>query len=369
MNWLRNNLGLVFAVVVLAACAPRGAVMVYDTPSNVNYVAPIFVATTRVPSERPYDFTSERASKISLARYDISVPATHQQGAIEWPKGTPNGETDMLTVGVTNFDSRASFVASANTYRRSGQESVVFIHGYNNTFAEGLYRFAQMAHDIDIQGPKYHFSWSSAGDARGYIYDRDSVLFARDGLEQLLNDVAKTSTDGVFLVAHSIGSALLIETLRQMSIGGNASLNNKLRGVILISPDIDVNVFTENLKRITPRPDPMLIFVSKKDLALKFSSFLTGNNSRLGVIDNLDRLKGNKIEIIDVSAFSDGDGVLNHSVALTSPTVLNLLKNRDIMASILDPNAAAIKGTNIVGRVIQTANDVTQIILNPRVTQ
>jgi esterase/lipase superfamily enzyme len=369
MGWLRKNLGFWVAVVVLAACTPRGAVLVFDAPDSANYVAPIFVATTRAPSESPYDFNEERSSKVSLARYDIAVPSSHEQGQIEWPKGTPNSDTDMLTVGVKNFSSRASFIASANTFRQSGQESVVFIHGYNNTFAEGLYRFAQMAHDIDIQGPKFHFSWSSAGDARGYIYDRDSVLFARDGLEQLLTDVAKTSTDGVFLVAHSIGSALLIETLRQMSIGGNASLQNKLRGVILISPDIDVNVFSENLKRIKPMPDPMLIFVSKKDLALRFSSFLTGNNKRLGVIDNLDSLKGNKIEIVDVSAFKDGDGLLNHSVALTSPTVLNLLKNRDIMSSILDPNAAAIKGTNIVSRVIQTANDVTQIILNPRVTQ
>jgi esterase/lipase superfamily enzyme len=188
-------------------------------------------------------------------------------------------------------------------------------------------------------------------------------------LEQLLTDVAKTNTDGIFIVAHSIGSALLIETLRQMSIADNAHLNGKIRGIIMISPDIDVDVFTESLKRIQPRPDPLLIFVSKKDLALRFSSFLTGKENRLGLVENLDALKGTGVEIIDVSAFDDGAGFLNHSVAITSPTVLNLLKNRKTMETILDPRAAANKGINIISRVVQTVNDVTQIILNPKAIQ
>jgi esterase/lipase superfamily enzyme len=154
-----------------------------------------------------------------------------------------------------------------------------------------------------------------------------------------------------------------------MSIAGKGDLNGKLRGIIMISPDIDVNVFAQSLKRIQPRPDPLLVFISKNDLALKFSSFLTGKENRLGLVENLDVLKGTNVEIIDVSAFDDGAGFLNHSVAITSPTVLNLLKNRKVMETILDPKTEANKGTNIISRVVQTVNDVTQIILNPKVIQ
>jgi esterase/lipase superfamily enzyme len=354
---------------MLFACAPRGAVTVVPDQTTLGYVAPIFVATTRAQSVTPFDFTRERSAKISMAQYDISVPPTHHPGKIEWPKGAPDVAKDMVTMNVREIATRSDFIKSANKYKKHGEEAVVFIHGYNNTFAEGLYRFAQVANDVDVKGPKYHYSWPSAGDARGYIYDRDSVLFARDGLEKLLNDVAKTNTDGIFIVAHSIGSALLIETLRQMSITGKGGLNGKLRGIIMISPDIDVDVFTESLKRIQPRPDPLLIFVSQKDLALRFSSFLTGKENRLGLVENLNALQGTNVEIIDVSAFDDGDGFLNHSVAITSPTVLNLLKNRKTMATILDPKAAANKGVNIISRVVQTVNDVTQIILNPKAVQ
>lgn len=300
-----------------------------------------------------------------MARYDISIPPTHKKGKVEWPRGTADVMTDMVTIGVADYKNRRQFVSAANTKSIRGEDAVIFVHGYNNTFAEGLYRFAQVANDVEIKGPKFHYSWPSAGDARGYIYDRDSILFARDGLEQLLSDVARTDAPGIFIVAHSIGAALTIETLRQISISKNDFLHKKLRGVVMISPDIDVNVFVQSLKRIKPRPDPMLIFVSKKDFALKFSSFLTGKNSRLGVVDNLEVLKGSGVDIIDVSAFDDGDGFLNHSVAITSPTVLNILRNRKVMEQILDPTKAAKKGTNIIGRTIQTVNDITQIILSP----
>jgi len=355
---------VVLCAFALAACTPRGAVSVIQSDVKPSYVAPIFMATTRAKSDSPWEYTKDRTSQVSLARYDISVPPTHKAGAVEWPKGNPNIATDMVTLSVTEFKSRRAFISDANTFKRTGQEAIVFVHGYNNTFAEGLYRFAQVAHDVQIQGPKYHYSWPSAGDARGYVYDRDSILFARDGLEQLLTDVAKTNSQGIFLVAHSIGSALVMETLRQMAIAGNPDLNGKLRGIIMISPDIDVNVFVQSLSRIKPQPEPLLIFVSKRDLALKFSSFLTGSANRLGVIENLDNLKDSKVEIIDVSAF-DGSGVLNHSVAITSPALLNILKNRKVLEDVLDSSSTSNKGTNILGRTIQTVNDVTQIILNP----
>lgn len=366
--YARLAVGLLMSVTLMS-CAPRGAVTIVDQAQTNAFLAPIFMTTSRAPVANPFDFGPKRSANISMARYDISVPPTHQKGKIGWPRGTADLATDMVTVGVSNYKNRADFITAANKFAVNGEDAVVFVHGYNNTFAEGLYRFAQVARDVEILGPKFHYSWPSAGDARGYVYDRDSVLFARDGLEQLLTDVAKTDAPGMFIVAHSIGAALTIETLRQMSISNNGVLHKKLRGVAMISPDIDVDVFVQNLKRIKPRPDPMLIFVSKKDYALRISNLLTGSNSRLGLTDNLTALKGSGVDIIDVSAFDDGDGFLNHSVAITSPTVLNILKNRSVMEQILDPKTAANKGTNIIGRTVQTVNDITQIILNPKAIQ
>ena len=68
------------------------------------------------------------------------------------------------------------------------REVLLFVHGYNNNFAEGVYRVAQFSHDLEIPGAVVHYAWPSAAKPLGYVYDRDSALFARDGLERLIDD-------------------------------------------------------------------------------------------------------------------------------------------------------------------------------------
>ncbi len=45
---------------------------------------------------------------------------------------------------------------------------MVFVHGFNNTFADGLHRTAQIRHDFEIPGVAVHYAWPSAGNALGY---------------------------------------------------------------------------------------------------------------------------------------------------------------------------------------------------------
>ena len=361
---LLKHLTTLFLCIVLCACTPRGAVSVLQSNVTNQATQRIFVTTTRQQTPNFPDFNKYRTSRVSMLRYDISVPPTHLAGQVEWPKKHPNPATDFVTTQVNTYPNRSVFRNAIKAERNNTDEAVVFIHGYNNTFAEGLYRFAQISHDLNITGNKYHYSWASGGDPRTYIYDRDSVLFARDGLEQMLTDIAQSSPNGFFLVAHSVGAALAMETLRQLSISGNKQISSKLKGVILISPDIDVNVFALQMRRIKPTPQPFLIFASKRDLALRFSSFITGSQQRLGMVSNPKTLKNLDVDLIDISAFSDGDN-FGHSVVATSPTLLAMLANPDQMRALLNPNKTTARGSNIVSRVVQIANDATQIILNP----
>lgn len=351
-------------LATICACTPRGAISVSKSEFNPASSQRVFVATTRQRVADTADFNQYRTSRISMLQYDISIPPTHAPGKIEWPKGDVDLTTDFATTRVEEFQNRETFRSAIRAEQNTQNEPVVFIHGYNNTFAEGLYRFAQIAQDLGLEGNKYHYSWASGGDARTYVYDRDSVLFARDGLELMLTDIAATNPNGFFLVAHSIGAALAMETLRQVSIRGDSQILSKIKGVILISPDIDVNIFALQMRRIKPTPKPFLIFASKRDLALRFSSFITGSRERLGMVSNPETLKNLDVDLIDISAFSDGDR-MGHSVVATSPTLLALLANPERIQELLDPNKSAKRGSNIISRVIQTANDATQIILNP----
>ena len=73
--------------------------------------------------------------------------------------------------------------------RGTGGEAIIYVHGFNNTFADGVYRIAQLSHDFGFDGVAVHYSWASAGSALGYEFDRDSVLAGRDGLERLIETV------------------------------------------------------------------------------------------------------------------------------------------------------------------------------------
>lgn len=113
------------------------------------------------------------------------------------------------------------------------------------------------------------------------------MIHARDQLEKVLTDLARHQGGKIFLVGHSMGSLLVVETLRQMSLDGNHALNGGLSGVTLLSPDIDVQVFKRLLERIKPVPQPFLIFISHRDHVLRLAAQLTG---QLAPVEDLARL-------------------------------------------------------------------------------
>ncbi|MBE9477587.1 MAG: alpha/beta hydrolase [Proteobacteria bacterium] len=328
MITIRNITLLLSCIVALAACAARGkmGIVTLDTPAL--QTERIFVATTRQRSTAPYDFNGLRTTELSYARYDISIPATHEVGKIEWPKKAPDIATDFVITDAEIFETPAalrSTIKASNHKGRTVDEAVVFIHGYNNNFAESLYRFAQISNDMDMRGTPVLYAWPTTENSIEYIHDRDSVLFARDGLQVLLEQLVHAGTKHLILVGHSIGANLLMETLRQMAISGDKSISRFIDGVILISPDINQTVFLTQLNHLDPVPKPFVVFASDNDRALKVMSFLTGKAPRLGQITNSEALDKHGIQVINLSEFDDGDGFLNHTVALTSPRVIAIV--------------------------------------------
>ncbi len=331
---------LSLCIATLVACAKRGEIGISKLDVQNTQIERIFVATTRQKSETPYDFNGLRTSEITYGRYDISIPPTHEVGQIEWPRKTPNPATDFVIKDAELFSSASPFksaVRASNRNRPYGEEVVVFIHGYNNNFAESLYRFAQITVDMDVQSTPVLYAWPTTESTVEYLHDRDSVLFARDGLQTLLQQIAATGAKRILLVAHSIGSGLLLETLRQVSISNDRKVLNTEIGVVLISPDVDNSVFEMQLRRIKHTPKPFVIFSDDNDIALKVTSFLTGRRARLGLTTSDELIERHGVTLIDLSSFEDGD-LLNHSVALTSPSVISILKTLPSTAALAQQN-------------------------------
>lgn len=359
-------IALILTLATLAACAPRGHITMDPAAAQVGQVVPVFVGTTRKPDAATGQFGSGRLEGEDYVQLDISVPPDRKLGTIPFPKkyGPPDPHRDFLTTDQTLYASPAAFradLARAIRAQPTGKrEAVVYVHGFNNTFAEGVYRIAQISHDLQVPGVAVHYSWPSAANPLNYGYDRDSALFARDGLERLLNQVRAAGADRIVLLGHSMGAELVMEVLRQMKLDGNTAVLSHLGGVVLMSPDIDVEVFREQALRIGTLPQPFIIFTSQKDRALALSARLTGQKHRLGNLKDVSRVADLKLTIFEVGAFSEGVG---HFTAATSPALIRILgRISDVDKAYADDRTGR---TGLLPGVVLTVQNATQVILNP----
>lgn len=350
-------------ILLISACTPRADAIVRHV-QGVTTTETVFVATTR--KELPDgQFSSERSEKVSYLKMTVAVPPDRTPGELKFPDGGPvDPRTEFFVNGRTDYDGQAAFrkALSREFAQRpvADREVVLYVHGFNNTFGDGVMRIAQLAHDFQITGVAVHYAWPSSASALGYEYDRDSQLIARDGLERLIHTIHAAGARRILIVAHSMGAMLTMEALRQIEIGDPGSVPQLINGVILISPDIDVQLFHSQAERIGKLPQPFAIFVSRKDRALFLSSLLSGRDQRLGNILSAEAVADLDVTVIDVTSFSSGAG---HFTPGTSPVLIRLLAG----AAELDQafRGSAARNIGLLPGVLVTVRNATELVLAP----
>lgn len=357
----------VLFTLLLASCAPRGAITIYPGAAKVGDNQRIYIGTTRELNPQGVP-TGKRSRRLVFGRADISVPKNRQPGSVEWPGyQKPDPQKHFLVDNFQHIPSAKAFKAALKTElrgrRKEGRTALLFVHGFNNRFSEGLYRHAQMDKDFGFPFLEVHYSWPSAGHPLGYGYDRDSMLIARDGLETMIRTVADSGVHEIILVGHSMGALLAMETMRQMAIKDGRGELRKLGGVVLISPDIDIDVFHQQAARIGKLPEPFFIFTSTRDIALRLSAGLTGQADRLGNTEDVEKLADLNVTMVDISAFSDGG--LEHKAALVSPAFIRLLRQLPNLADAYSDDPASRLGL-IPGTALVVQNATRLIVPNVR---
>ncbi len=305
-----KGLGLLLAMGLLAGCAGRpGPDVLQPTDATVPGAKQetILVASTRERDARPGTFYNGERAPLSFATVDMSVPPTHQPGAIEWPKnGVGNPATDMVVREAAYIDSKQHFLTDLNAElakRPKGQKIVfIFVHGYNTQFSEALYRFSQMAVDSDSTAVPLLFTWASRAKTEAYVYDNNSATIARDALEETIRLALASNAERVSIMAHSMGNWVTVEALRQMRMAGELkSQGHRIGNVILAAPDIDVDVFKSQLRRFGKPERPFVIIVSRDDKALGFSNLIAGGKTRVGAYANDEELVDMGAVVVDMT--------------------------------------------------------------------
>lgn len=356
---MRFGLILCLVVGLTGACAPRGAIVLDPAAQGVGDERSIFVATNRINE-------SQRSEAVHFGRADVSVPPDRKSGTITYPEKDkrPNPRTDFVLTRDLRYANSTAFkqgIAEALAKQAPNNRDVVlFVHGYNNTYAEGLYRFAQIAHDTELPGVAVHYSWPSLGQPLAYAADRDSVLFSRDGLEETISLLTQSGARQVVIIGHSMGSSLVMESLRQMAIGGRKDVLSRIDGVVLMSPDIDVDVFRMQAKAVGDLPQPFLIFTSTRDKALNLSARLSAAPARLGSLSDPARVADLQVTLVDVGAFSTGSGHFN---AAESPALLNILSNVGDLGQAFEGDVGG--KLDLFSGAALTVQNAAQVVLVP----
>lgn len=351
---LRSILAVSFALAFLAGCA--------STPED--FVAPnaelgaadvqrIYLATDRVLAP-DLSGTTERGGALSFAQYDITIPPLHEPGVIEFSLANPDPATSFTVASAGAVSSRSEFGrmvrGQSGRLDRPLDSPVIYVHGFNTAMEYAVYRHAQIAHDYGLRGPQVTFAWPSIERPLGYVRDKDSILIARDHLEELLVELTRENQD-VFVFGHSMGTQLVVETLRQLSITGQKDVLSRIGGIILVSPDIDLDLFEAQHERIDPLPNPFVVMTSESDYALRFSSLLTAQPERLGSARDRDRLSALDLLVLDLSGLPNAR---DHFLGATSPVVIDIvtsaradvLSDRVPRSGIIDVAALQAARTN-----------------------
>ena len=150
---------------------------------------------------------------------------------------------------------RAMQLEIAARLRATGQNSVLlYIHGVNNDFEDGVATTANIWHYAGRRGMPVAFSWPASDTGLlQYFRDVTSGDFSVFHVKEFLRALAEIpELERIDIIAHSRGSAVMTTALRELLIEARAAGRDPRRAMktgilIMAAPDLDVGVARQRL--------------------------------------------------------------------------------------------------------------------------
>lgn len=306
-------------------------------------VVPVFYGTDRTvePDPTRLHYGSERGHKLQLGRAMITVPTAHKVPNIERPwvveipyfkvkvyeeKEDPAKHFTVQEIASLTKEQMLALVRERlATSAAFKDHAIVFVHGFNTSFDNAIYRTAQIAYDLKFDGAPFVYSWPSGGKVASYTYDRGSAEQAEPHLAEFLDLVVKESgAKTISLIAHSMGNELLLRVLERMR--PTAPDGVVISQVIFAAPDVDRDKFKNIARQITNFAQGVTLYAASNDKALGYSARFWGGVPRAGDVPESGPLIVPGVDTIDVTTVSTDSLGLNHSGYAENTTLLNDIK-------------------------------------------
>jgi esterase/lipase superfamily enzyme len=309
-----------------------------------------FATTRNIVNPNARDATKFGAEMGDLtfgaALVDISVAKTHGERPPSQEPVRPTPQDSFKVSQISTLAEDAFFQAISNALWQevdngatTKDDVVIFVHGYNNSFRFSCVRFAQLVYDTRFEGKSILFSWPANGgdslidELTGIVSYGDDLNDAKasvDSLAKVLREVAADNRKpsnaakrrgDIHLVAHSMGSQLLVDALDKLRSEWKPG-EHPFKSIILAAPDVDSDDLTRLLDCVRTPAERVTLYYCEADRALWASSQYHARQaggalrSRVGQalcllpqIENIDANKANTT-FIGHSYFVDGNLVL-----------------------------------------------------------
>lgn len=331
---------------------------------------PVYYATNRNPAGRYYGSSVGPRLRFGVADVAIGNESENLDSLVtasrEATRATP------LPLRLLRFDEFGTHDQETHapewlrkvgeTVRQSRTRDVlVYIHGAKVEFFHSCAFAAEVAHFTGRAITPVAFDWPTHPEILSYI-TRVDINHGIRSAEQLAELVRLLSTQSdirrIHLVSWSAGARVLSRAM--VKLGGNkpASLRSRYRigTTVFAASDVPEKDFLERLPAIHALSDRVLIYLSDRDSALKWSSRLLGGGRRLGIApaspteEELSALKKHpRMEVVDTSygRIERGFDITGHRYWYQHPWV-----SSDLMVTLrtnADPAKRGLRAAPIQG--------------------
>lgn len=179
---------------------------------------------------------------------------------------------------------------------------IIYTHGYNVDFEKGCKRVAIFQRALGLHDRLIYFSWPADGNMLKYTWDEADLMWSIPHMTRFFEDMAQRTGDGKLdIVAHSLGARGAVHALVRLAY--REDVRKLVDNLVIIAPDIDVDVFVQELSLLKKVTNLITVYVSENDKALRLSKEVHGY-PRLGESsESLLSVEG--VEFIDISKITN----------------------------------------------------------------
>jgi esterase/lipase superfamily enzyme len=170
-----------------------------------------------------------------------------------------------------HFDAKAALQGEVE--RRLAQapkkEVMLYVHGFNETFATAAFTAAELCHFLGREQVCAFFTWPASTTGNfliSYTTTTESADYAVSHLKKTIRTLASTpGLERLQLLAHSRGTALTLRAVSELVTEAIAAGKEpidlyKIDNLVLLSPDIDVDIAGQQITGFLSDPELMTVW-------------------------------------------------------------------------------------------------------------